>query len=685
MKSKREKRKLSVKFEPLAGGGGFDIRPPDKIVSGFEQEKIRKSGDWWRFFVVAFIIFALFTFIGIYTNGQEFLSKNKDVVYTGYNSLASGVKSLAGQDFEKADTLFKDAETAFEEVDKNMGFLTSQANNYLNSDLYLDAAQKLLDSGVAMSKVGQNISAILKDVRGLPSAFITQNMIGNNNVKLTDLINAQKTRLNNVLKDTVKVQNNLTTLNSAVLPDDLKESIKKAQEYIGLMIVALKDVNQNFGTALKLLGDKVPHSYLVLLQNNRELRATGGFIGSYILIDLNDGAITKMETKDVYETDGQLADVVAPPPGIEKVASRFYMRDANYSPDFPTSAKQIMWFLEHSKGPSVDTVIAIDQTVAEKMLELTGPVQMKDIPFNIDSKSFNDVFSYYIESKLSKTATPKQLLIDFIPVLKDKLLSLKDFSKLGGIISYLINGRHIQVYSADEGIESLAKNFHLDGGIIASSPNIDYLAIVTTAIGGNKSDAYIKTDITHSTEIGPMGELSDNLSIKKTHTWKESDFENWKKLIDEYGIGEVNEYTLRYIQGEGDNKDYMRVYVPKGSKLISIEGVDIKDLTTSVDLDYTVFAFTFGPLSAGENKTVNISYKLPYSLDFDKPMDVYRFIAQNQAGAQNINLKKSIKTTDNLKILETYPKNQMSAFSLYPQYETPFDQNEIFLSAVARD
>jgi hypothetical protein len=683
MKSERKKRKLSVRFSPLSENGVFDIKPPDKIITGHQQEKIRKSGDWWRFFFAAFVIFALFTFIGVYTNGREFLSENKDAAYTGYSSLASGVKSLAGQDFEKADVLFKDAEASFQQVDKNMGFLTTQANGYMNSPLYLDAARKLLDSGVSMSKIGEDITSILKDVRALPHAFMSQNL-GDKNVKITDLINTQKTRLENVIKDTIKVQNNLTTINSAVLPKDLKDSIKKAQDGIGTMIAALNEVDKDVNTTLKLLGYKMPHSYLILLQNNHELRATGGFIGSYALVDMNDGAITKMDAKDIYQTDGQLKDIVPAPPGIDKVADRLYMRDANYSPDFPTSAKQIMWFLEHSAGPSVDTVIAIDQTVAEELLGLTGPVQLKDFPFNIDANNFNDVFSYYIESKLSNTANPKQLLIDFLPVIKNKLFAMKDLSKAGGALSSLINGKHIQVYSTDDDVESLVQNLHIDGSIIAPSSNIDYLSIITTAIGGNKSDAYIKTDLSHKTEVGPMGEITDDVSITKTDTWQESDFANWKKLIDLYGAGKVGEDTLRFIQGAGDNKDYMRVYVPKGSLLVSIEGVDLKDLNTSDDLGYTVFGFPFGAISAGKNKTVQIIYKLPFSLDTDKPMSVYRFIAQNQAGAQNVTLKKSIETPSNLKILDTYPKTELSAFTIYPQYTSALDQNRIFLSAIGK-
>ena len=505
-------------------------------------------------------------------------------------------------------------------------------------------------------------------------------------ISLTDLVSVQKDRLDRVLTETLLLQKNLTTLNSGILPKDLQNSIQTAQNQIGSFLSALRDVYSNFSTALRLLGDDVPHRYLVLLQNNHELRATGGFIGSYMLIDVNDGAITKMETKDIYQTDGQLTDVIPAPSGIDQLADRLYMRDANYSPDFPTSAKQIMWFLEHSNGPSVDTVIAIDQTVAEKLLELTGPLALPNFPFIIRADNFNDLFSYHIEAKFSKTATPKQLLIDFIPVFKEHLLSMENFSLLNNVAADLIAGRHIQVYSNDSNIQTLAERLHLDGGMIAVTPDIDFLSVVTTAIGGNKSDAFIKTNLTHQTKIGHMGEITDHLTIQKTHTWQESDFAYWKKLISRYGTGKLHENTLRFIHGEGDNTDYMRVYVPKGSRLIGLEGVNIENLEAYEDLDYTVFAFTFGPIPAGQSKTINLSYKLPFELTLDDPgkgFDVYRFITQKQAGAENITLKKSLQTSDYLRILETYPPTENTAFTLYPQYETALDQNQIFLSAIS--
>ncbi|MBN2096037.1 DUF4012 domain-containing protein [Candidatus Peregrinibacteria bacterium] len=680
-----KKQKLTVQFQPLEGEF-FDIRPP-KNPSEPILPKVEKgsSSGFGRFFAVAFIIFIAFTVTGIYTSGRYFLAENKNIAFAGYDNLKEGAKSLVNQDFSRAELLFEGAGSAFEEMDRNMRFLTGQANHYLKADLYLDAAQKLLQSGMAVSRIGQELSSLLNDSRAIPSVFIQQNLHNDSSLRLTDLVGAQKERLDRVMAETLLIQKNLTTLNAEALPSDLRQALETAQGYAGLFLTALREVNDNFKTALTLLGDPMPHRYLVLLQNNHELRATGGFIGSYALIDVNDGAISKVEVEDIYQTDGQLSEVIAPPPGIDQVADRLYMRDANYSPDFPTAARQIMWFLEHSRGPTVDTVIAIDQTVAEKLLALTGEVVVPGFPFAIRAENFNDLFSYHIEAKLSKTGTPKQMLIDFIPVFKERLLSLESFSQLNEIALDLIGSRHIQVYSTDPGIQALAQRLHLDGGMIAAQPDVDYLSVITTAIGGNKSDAFINTHLTHHTEVGHMGEVTDHLTIQKAHTWQEEDFAYWAKLISRYGAGELHEKTLRFIQGEGDNVDYMRVYVPKGSRLISLEGVDIEDMESFEDLGYTVFAFTFGPLPAGESQTVKLSYRLPFELnpmDPAKGFDTYRFIVQKQAGAQNITFSKSLQTSDYLQVLETYPPISKTAFILYPQYQTALDGNEIFLSAV---
>ena len=271
----------------------------------------------------------------------------------------------------------------------------------------------------------------------------------------------------------------------------------------------------------------------------------------------------------------------------------------------------------------------------------------------------------------------QQLLFDFIPEFKKRLLALNNFSEIGDLVSQLIINRHIQAYSRDHDIQALAERFNLDGRMIASAPKTDYLSVVSTSIGGNKSDHFVHTDLHHQSLISRNGSITNNLMITKNHTWQIQDYYKWVRLVWIYGTGPLNLETLRFILGEGDNVDYMRVYVPRGSRLIDTAGIDIQKITTSEDLDYTVFAFTFTPVSAGNSQTVHLQYKLPYTLAFS-PSDNYRFITQKQAGAENINLKKSLVTADLLEVAKSYPDlNKTSAI------EIPLNQNEIFLAAIS--
>jgi Protein of unknown function (DUF4012) len=680
------KSKLSVQFKPLEGQAFFDIRRPEnssgKIEDARAGEREESRKGFGYFFMVALVIFGIFSALGIGMNGVGLFQEAKPLAYAGYDNLVEGVGALKNQDFDAARQWFAKAEDSFDALSDNLRALTGQANQYLDSPLYLDAANKLIQSGVTGSQIGQELTSILVEAKRVPAVFTEQNLKGNSSVKLTDVVRDLQKRVESLNQKTLLLQSNLATLNAGTLPAQIRTQIERAQQTIGLFAQGLAEIRGEADTALKLLGDHSLFRYLVLFQNNHELRATGGFIGSYMLVDVMDGAISKIETKDVYETDGNLVDKVPPPPGIDQVTDRWYMRDANYSPDFPTSAEKIMWFLEHSRGPSVDAVIAIDQTVAEKLLDLTGPVQLKSFPFTIRADNFNELFSFHIESKLSDTSTPKQLLIDFVPILKEKLVSLQDFSRLGDALSGLVAGRHIQVYSQDPDIEALAEKLNLDGKMVAPSPKTDFLALVTTSIGGNKSDAFIKTTIDHHTAVGQSGLVTDHLVITKNHTWTEQDFAPWQKLIDQYGTGKLDVNTLRFIQGEGDNMDYLRVYVPLGSRLKGMEGADPQKVSTSEDLGYTVFAFPFGPVSPGHERTVSLDYELPFALSAQSG-DIYRFIGQKQAGSDNVTLKKSLAVSDALKVVQTYPKIDAGPFTLYPEYETPLDGNKIFLSAIA--
>src|SRR3989344_469487 len=73
-------------------------------------------------------------------------------------------------------------------------------------------------------------------------------------------------------------------------------------------------------------------TYIVLLQNNTELRATGGFMGSYARIETDKAGIKKIEVQDIYQPDGQIAGHVEPPYPVQEAFRQGWwkLRDSNW-------------------------------------------------------------------------------------------------------------------------------------------------------------------------------------------------------------------------------------------------------------------------------------------------------------------------------------------------------------------
>ena len=121
-------------------------------------------------------------------------------------------------------------------------------------------------------------------------------------------------------------------------------------------------------------------TYLLLLQNNTELRPGGGFIGNYGLLKFEEGKLKEITVEDVYTADGQLKEQIESPKQLAQLLTvdNFYLRDSNWSGDFEVNADLARDFLKKETGADVDGVIAVDLTFVANLLKATGPVKLSD-------------------------------------------------------------------------------------------------------------------------------------------------------------------------------------------------------------------------------------------------------------------------------------------------------------------
>ena len=131
-----------------------------------------------------------------------------------------------------------------------------------------------------------------------------------------------------------------------------------------------------------MLGSNGPRTYLVLFQNNAEVRATGGMPGAYIVIHADAGAIKIVDqgtaAGDLQIFEQPVLTIDDDMEGLYTDRPAVFPADINLTPDFPTAARLAQAMYQKRTGVRVDGVMATDPVALSYLLRVTGAVRMPD-------------------------------------------------------------------------------------------------------------------------------------------------------------------------------------------------------------------------------------------------------------------------------------------------------------------
>ncbi|MCK5080652.1 MAG: DUF4012 domain-containing protein [Candidatus Moranbacteria bacterium] len=491
-------------------------------------------------------------------------------------------------------------------------------------------------------------------------------------------------------------QKNLNEVNPNDLPKNYQERVRVLKENFPKALDLLSEFNQKQVIFRNLLGYAGPRKYLFLFQNNHETRATGGFIGSYGVLSIHNGDVKDLFVDGIFNPDGQLSVRVVPPKPIQKISTNWSTHDANWFPDFPTSAEKISWFYEKTGGPTVDGIITLTPTVVEKLLEVTGPIEMPEYGITVDSDNFIEATQFEVEEDYDKEENrPKKFIADLTPKVLDRVFSqegLSNFSQALQILSEVLKEKHILIYSENSEIQEMVSDLGWSGEILDASK--DYLMVVNSNVNGYKTDGVIDQKISHEIEIESDGSVIDTVTIKRVHNGGSSQYEWWNKV----------------------NANYMRVYVPAGSQLLEADGytretvespVDydklgferddlVVELESSIEIDEdsgteiweeggkTVFA-NWVYVSPQEKVQVSYKYRLPFRLDLNREqdkMDLYTILYQKQSGMNTSMLETKLKMSDTQSVFWQYPEELRSEKGVW-EYDSNLEEDR-FVGVVVK-
>ncbi|HET9911648.1 MAG TPA: DUF4012 domain-containing protein [Anaerolineales bacterium] len=317
----------------------------------------------------------------------------------------------------------------------------------------------------------------------------------------------------------------------------------------------------------RLLGatDEGPRTYLLLVQNEDELRPTGGFITAAGTLLLEDGKITGLEFSNSDTPDDWTKPYPSAPWQLQEYMNSpvLIFRDANWFVDYPTAARYAEHLYSYSSNHSVDGVIAFDQQALVEVLRITGPIQLEDVDYPIDA---GNVISYM---RAAKTPTPeesaspewnnKAFINKITRALLGKIFSGDvDLEQLATLFVKVLNERHVLLQVDNPVVTSVLKKYHWDGAIHPSEG--DFLMVVDTNVGFNKTNAVVESKQVYEVDLTQM--MSPKASLMVVHTNKAvgvSECKHWEKSRAE----EEKDYPIQDCYW-----NYLRVFTPKGTFLL---------------------------------------------------------------------------------------------------------------------
>lgn len=308
-----------------------------------------------------------------------------------------------------------------------------------------------------------------------------------------------------------------------------------------------------------LLGLQGPTRLLVELMDRGETRATGGYIGDYGIMTIENARLAPFSLNDVFTLDTPylLKTRKSQPPAAYPwwPFHGFGLRDSNLSPDFPSSAQLSLRQLALEGGPDAQGVVAITAPVIAKTLEVLGPIEVPEYHEVVTAQNMEALVRQYTESAAARASSQhEQFLLLMGHAFMNKLHGLSA-TQLVTIAQHMLASlrvKDLQVYLTDPRAEALLSKLGFDG-TLARGPG-DALSIVDADLSGNKSNLFTALGYTDVVTLDAQGTATHQLTL--TYKFDSS----------------THPELRRYLYGRRIYRTYLRVYTTQSARLSALDG-----------------------------------------------------------------------------------------------------------------
>jgi hypothetical protein len=402
-----------------------------------------------------------------------------------------------------------------------------------------------------------------------------------------------------------------------------------------------------------LLGVDAPRTYLLLVQNNHELRATGGFLSAFGTLVVDQGTIVDLAFVDSYELFSTEHEYPPAPAPMQKYMGIQLLtpRDANWSPDLPTAVKTIRKLYMQETGLAVDGIITVDLDAVRHLVKVLGSVSLAGVPTPITAENVEQELVRLWEQPVEQddgggaTGDWWAQRKDFVPLVAGAALAklqAGEFaaSRLPAELTAALDGRSLQVWLDQPQLEQVLVEQGWDGGLHPPASG-DFLAVVDSNVGYNKVDAAMQRGLQYAVTWPRGADQKAQVSLTLTYTQPVVAEDPGCDSAPRYGAGYADLIARCYF-------DYVRVFAPTGSELVDVSGIDPQTVSSTAGEGGTQQFAGYFVLPPGNSKSITFTYRLPVGI----VPEGYTLRVQRQAGTDALPVRVVVNGVERATTIE---------------------------------
>ncbi|MFZ5919682.1 MAG: DUF4012 domain-containing protein [Chloroflexota bacterium] len=460
-------------------------------------------------------------------------------------------------------------------------------------------------------------------------------------------------------------------------------------------LLSLMDDSLAMALALPQLlgaGEGGPKTYMLLVQNEDELRSTGGFITSFGSFVVKDGQVLSVRFEDSTSIEDWTKAYPSAPWQMAQYMDIPVMlvRDANWFTDYPTSASMAEFLYAFTSNHSVDGVIAMDQQALIYLLRAMGPVTVEGVP---DPISADNVVAFMREAKIPPDGTKlaewdrKAFIGNMAAAILERLLSgaSLDWELIARTVVQALDERHILLQFDDPVVTEVISRRRWDGAVRAGPG--DFLMVVDSNVGYSKTNAVMEQTITY--EINLAGDPYPTGSLTVSH-------ENRAPGGALCGQAAKNVFLPDYWYPiDRCYVDYLRVYVHAEARLLEAAphaipaGWMVRNRAVPARVDLLDEEITgvrgYGTLlvvQGGQTLATGFRFALPAGIIATDPETgerTYSLKVQKQPGTRAVPVSLRIHLPPGAQVVETSPGALVEAGDVYLETDL---RTDVFVTVV---